>query len=141
MKKVFVDANIILDVLLERKEFMLASSNILALQIWGKAELYTTALTFANVLYVCRKALGKQKSINQLKTFFKRLHVAPLGQPEYDAAMLMDMKDIEDNLQYCSAVSAGCDVLVTRNIKDFPSEGAVRVMLPHDFLDSLVEEK
>lgn len=141
MKKVFIDTNIILDVIEERKQFVLESSNVLALQIWGKAELYATTLTFANAFYVLRKRIGKTSSIEKLRVVFDRLHVSPLGQSEYDAAMLMKPKDIEDNFQYCSALSSGCDVLVTRNVKDFPADGKIAVMSPNDFLNSLTAEK
>lgn len=138
MKKVFIDTNIILDVILERKNFVLESSNVLALQVWNKIEIYATSLTFINSLYICRKEIGKDESINKLRTLFDRFQVSPLGQDEYNAAMAMPMKDIEDNFQYCSAVSAGCDVLITRNIKDFPADGKIKVMQPKEFLDSLV---
>lgn len=137
MTKVFIDTNIILDVMLDREKFLLESSNVLALQILGEAELYATALTFANALYICRKLIGKEESIEKLSKVFEKLHVSPLGQEEYNAAMKMSHKDIEDNFQYCSAISAGCDVIVTRNIKDFPSDGKINVMLPKDFLNKL----
>ena len=52
----------------------------------------------------------------------------------------MEDKDMEDNLQDRYVVSAGCEVIVTRNVKDFPADGEVRAMLPGDFLDSLVED-
>lgn len=137
MSKVFIDTNIILDVILGREKFVLESSNILALQIFGKAELYATALTFANALYICRKLIGKEESIEKLSNVFEKIHVSPLGQKEYNAAMQMSHKDIEDNFQFCSAVSANCDVIVTRNIKDFPSHEKIKVMLPSDFLNSM----
>lgn len=137
MKKVFIDTNIILDVILERKSYMLASSNVLAMQIWGQINLYGTALTFLNALYICRKSIGKEQAISKLKELFKHIKISPLGQDEYNKALLLSEKDIEDNFQYISAVSAGCDVLVTRNTKDFPKNGIIPVLEPQDFLDSL----
>lgn len=108
------------------------------MQIWGKAQLYATALTFANALYICRKELGKKEALNSLRNLFAKLNVSPLGQTEYDAAMLLPFKDVEDNLQYCSAVSAGCDFLVTRNVKDFPDNEQIAVMAPQGFLDTFM---
>ena len=46
-----------------------------------------------------------------------------MGDDELSKALLMDDKDMEDNLQYRSAISAGCEVIVTRNVKDFPADG------------------
>lgn len=72
---------------------------------------------------------------------FSYIHIAPMGQDEYDAATLMSPKDMEDNFQYCAAVSAGCDVIVTRNIKDFPKTSKIKVMMLGEFLDSFASEK
>lgn len=141
MKKVFVDANIILDVMLKREKFFLESSNVIDLAPTGDVEMFATVLTFANALYVCRPLIGKSNAIAKLKEMFGYLHIAPLGQEEYDAATLMSPKDMEDDFQYCAAVSAGCDVLVTRNVKDFPKNNKIAIMKPRDFLDRLAAEK
>lgn len=141
MKKVFVDANIILDVVLERQKYYLESSNVIDLAPSGVVEMYVTVLTFANALYVSRPVLGKANAIDTLEEMFKYFHIAPLGQEEYEAATLMSRKDMEDDFQYCAAVSAGCDVLVTRNVKDFPKNDKIAIMQPGDFLNSLVEDK
>ena len=140
MMKVFIDTNIMVDVLLGRKEFLLQSSNIFQLADNEDVELYATALTFVNALYVSRKVLGKETALKKLKAFHDILKTAPMGDYELSKALLMNDKDMEDNLQYRSAVSAGCEVIVTRNVKDFPADGEVRAMLPGDFLDSLVED-
>lgn len=140
MIKVFIDTNILIDVLLGRKNFLLQSSNIFQLADNEEIELYATALSFVNALYVSRKELGKDLALQKLKDFHDILRTAPMDDGELDKALLMGDKDFEDNLQYCSAVSAGCEVIVTRNIKDFPADDKIRVMLPGDFLDSLVED-
>ena len=129
MDKVFIDTNIMIDVLLGRKKFLAQSSNIFQLADSGAIALYATALSFVNALYIGRKELGKSEALKKLKLFHDFLNTAP-----------MDDKDFEDNLQYCSACSAGCNVIVTRNVKDFPKDGEVRVMVPSEFLDAFAEE-
>jgi hypothetical protein len=42
-------------------------------------------------------------------------------------------------MQYFSAVSEGCDVIITRNKKDF-LESKIPVMEPQEFLDSFYGE-
>lgn len=139
MIKVFLDTNIMLDVLLGRKKFLLQSSNIIQLADNGYIELYATALSFVNAMYVGRKELGKAVILQKIKDFHDILRTAPMDDMELSKALAMDDKDFEDNLQYCSAVSADCDVIVTRNVKDFPTDGEVKAMLPGDFLDALAE--
>lgn len=50
--------------------------------------------------------------------------------------MLLRAKDFEDALQYHSALSAHCDVIVTRNTKDFYFS-ELTVSTPAQFLSSL----
>ena len=49
---------------------------------------------------------------------------------EYD---IKSAKDFEDALQYFSAVQAGADCIVTRNIKDFDFS-TIKVLTPNEFL-------
>ena len=82
MMKVFIDTNIMVDVLLGRKEFLLQSSNIFQLADNEDVELYATALTFVNALYVSRKVLGKETALKKLKAFHDILKTAPMGDDE-----------------------------------------------------------
>lgn len=55
MDKVFIDTNIMIDVLLGRKKFLAQSSNIFQLADSGAITLYATALSFVNALYIGRR--------------------------------------------------------------------------------------
>ena len=45
---VFLDTNILLDIVEARQKFLLASSNVFDLGIRGKIQMYATPLSFAN---------------------------------------------------------------------------------------------
>jgi predicted nucleic acid-binding protein len=47
--------------------------------------------------------------------------------------VLMQFKDIEDSCQYQAAVAAGCDFIITYNVKDYPHT-LLPVFSPSDFL-------
>lgn len=51
-------------------------------------------------------------------------------------ALALNIKDVEDALQYCSALSAQCDVIVTRNKKDFPTNEKLPILTPQEFFDT-----
>lgn len=57
-----IDANIILDVLLNRPEFVKESSLVWKLCETEQAKGYISALTFANLVYIMRKQLTRRKS-------------------------------------------------------------------------------
>ena len=56
-----IDANIILDVLLNRPEFVKDSALIWKLCETERAKGYVSALTFANIVYIMRKQLDPEK--------------------------------------------------------------------------------
>ena len=110
---VFVDANIIIDVLDQRENFFEASSNILSLGAEHKITLYATALSMATCIYI---------------------HISPLTQAEFDKAFSETSPDVEDMLQYYSAKAAECEVVITRNGKHFPATG-LPILTPTEFLE------
>lgn len=135
MKKLFLDTNIILDVILEREEMPIAAQ-ILTLGEQGKAHLCVSYLTIANVAYVIRK--GRTTSeirsiITDLKQF---VNILPMTSGQLDIALGVEANDFEDVLQYECARDAGCDIIITRNEQDF-GFSAIPVMNPSDYIATL----
>lgn len=58
-----------------------------------------------------------------------------MGDQEFSQSLQMVGKDLEDNLQYCSALAAECEIIVTRNKKDFQDSPKVRVLTPEEFFE------
>ena len=61
-KVLFIDSDVILDVLERREHFYEYSAQILSLGDEKKVKLVTTSLVFANVYYLLRKHLGIEKA-------------------------------------------------------------------------------
>lgn len=137
MKKVFLDTNVLIDVLERREPFVTESANVVALGAYGMVQLYTSVLSLANCLYITRRTLGKADALPAIRMLREYVGVSPMGEQEFDLAFASDVADNEDLLQYYSAVSEGCEVLVTRNEKHFPKDGTLSVMSPEAFLKSL----
>lgn len=66
--RVFLDTNILLDIIEARQKFLLASSNVFDLGIRGQIQMYASPLTFANCVYTARKNVGYEQAISGLKT-------------------------------------------------------------------------
>ena len=135
MKKLFLDTNVIIDVLTRREPFFLASANILELGVTEHYFLFATAISFINGLYVSRKSLGTDKAIQHIKTLRQIVNIASTGERELDLALNMEGKDLEDNLQYQAALAASCDCIITRNKKDFPQDGLLPLFTPSEFFE------
>lgn len=134
MTRVFVDTNVLLDVLLRREPFVLQSAAVLELGSNGEVALYTSALSLVNCLYVGRKVVGYDEILGAVRKLREFVRVSPMGAKEVDAALGGDAADAEDVMQYRSALAAGCKVLVTRNKKDF-SFAKIPIYTPEEFCE------
>lgn len=140
MRKVFLDTNILLDIIEQRGKFVVASSNVFDLGIRKQIQMYATPLTFANCIYTARKNVGYTKAIEGLKLLKAFVIAATMNNEQCTNALNSELPDFEDMLQYEAAVAAGCEVIVTRDKKrHFPKDG-IPVLSPEDFLDSYCSE-
>jgi predicted nucleic acid-binding protein len=114
-----IDTNVILDVLMNRSEFIKASAMIWKLCEIEQAKGYVSALSFANMMYIMRK----QMTPEQIEDIFHKLKLiftfADLSSAVLERAVSMKWDDFEDAVQSATAESVHADYIVTRNIKDF----------------------
>jgi predicted nucleic acid-binding protein len=140
MMRVFLDTNILLDIIEARQKFLLASSNVFDLGIKRRIELFATPLTFANCVYTARKNVGYENAIRGLKALKAYVKTTAMDDNQVTDALCSDMPDFEDMLQYKAAEAAGCDVIVTRDKKrHFPQEG-IPVLSPEAFLNEYIKD-
>ncbi len=133
--RVFLDTNILLDIIESRQKFLLASSNVFDLGIREQINMFATPLTFANCVYTARKNVGYEQAISGLRSLKNYVKTAVMDDVQVTDALCSDMPDFEDMLQYKAAVASKCDVIVTRDKKrHFPSNG-IPVLSPEDFLN------
>jgi predicted nucleic acid-binding protein len=130
---VFLDTNIILDIVLRREPFVEDSQALLALAERGALSASVSALTFNNLYYVARPRIGRAKSIKALAMLRDICAVVPLNGQIVNQAIDSSIGDFEDGTQYFSALHAQADYLITRNVKDFPGDD-IPVLTPAAFL-------
>ena len=133
--RVFLDTNILIDFIARREGFYQASANLINLGIKGEVELCTTPLTYATCVFVVRKVLGYDGAVKAIQILDNYLNVLPMDGTQCHNALFSQMPDFEDMLQFESAYTAGCDVIVTRNKKHFPQD-AIQVLEPIEFFDT-----
>lgn len=136
MKKVFLDTNIILDVMAQREPFNTAANAVLKLGIEGKILLCATPLTFANCVYILKRSYKHPKPVSVVKAYKQYIVALPMTDEQCDKALNSNQPDFEDMLQYESALEANCDYLVTRNQKHFPKD-AMPIITAEDLLNVL----
>lgn len=132
MKRIFLDTNIVLDFLIREeyhphiRELISHSEDI---------DLYISYLTVANAAYIMRK-YPKVKLRSNLELILELFEIIPNDKQQLAEAIKADSPDFEDMLQYQSAKSVKCEVILTRNAKDFPFSD-IPVMDVPTFLNTL----
>ena len=131
--KLFIDGNIILDVLQKREPHYQDSSMIWKLCETEQASGCVSALTIANLVYVMRKELSPamiEDVIHKLGLIFQ---ITELTATDLSKASKMHLNDFEDALQASSAERIPADYIITRNVKDFAGS-KVKATTPTEFL-------
>ena len=142
-KKLFIDSDIILDLLAERPLFYDAAAKIFSWAYKKKIELYTTAVVLANVFYILRKVNGNDKSKEQIKDLRLLVKVLSIGENIVDMALSSNFNDFEDGLQYYTAKEQNLFGIITRNLKDYKIKDMV-IQTPKEFVKinlALFEDK
>jgi predicted nucleic acid-binding protein len=131
--RVFVDTNLLLDVLARREPFYTSAARVWTLAGTGACDALVSAIGFNNVFCIVRKARDlptARLALVLLRGVFAS--VAP-DQRILNQAIDSDIPDFEDAIQLFSAVHAGADYLLTRNVGDFPA-GILPILTPEEFL-------
>lgn len=117
--KVFLDTNILLDLLLDRAPHAEAAESLLAVIEAGKAQGFVSGITVSNLYYILHDLNKRKDPLPSIASLLSILEVVPTSKKILLDAMEHGFKDYEDGIQYASALTARCTHLVTRNTKDF----------------------
>lgn len=117
--KILFDTNVILDVLLARKEFVLISASLLGMVEQNKIEGSICATTITTLDYLISKTLGKKHARTEIKKLLKLFEIAEVNHNVLELSADSRFSDFEDAVQYYAGECSGADGLVTRNTKDY----------------------
>ena len=140
MRHVFLDANVVIDALLEEDENMDAALRILSLAEQGKIEVFCSSLSLATASYFMEKAgMSHGQLVGQIDIFCEYCTPTRVDAAVVRQAIDSPFTDFEDALQYFSALTEDADIIVTRNGRDF-TNAAIPVQTPVEFLNMMEKE-
>ena len=124
MKRVFIDANIVVDLLCERYPWFPSVMRIFNLADLKQIELYCSALSLGTASYLMEtRKMSPQDIFEGIDLLCQICTPTVVGASVVKQALHSDFTDFEDALQHFSAKTIHADYIVTRNKKDFgPSE-------------------
>lgn len=137
MSTLFIDTNIVIDLLLDRNPFCKDAEDIFSLSDKGEIKLLISALTIPNIHNVLSKLKSKELAREAISKFKVLVTIISLTDKIIELA-LSDEKfpDFEDGLQYYSAIDSKCDFIITRDLKDFKNS-KLPVMTAGNYIESL----
>ena len=133
--RLFLDTNVMLDLLGERIPFYDSIAKIATLADKGQIELIVSALSYAAVNYFLTKFESQEKAKEKLRKFKIISIVYPLDELILEKGLNSNFEDFEDSLQYFSALAGNCKIIITRNGKDFKT-AQLPVMTAEEYLNS-----
>jgi len=132
MTQLFLDTNIVIDLLEKREPYCFDAVRLFTMAYNGQVQLLVSPMTYATASYLLGKhgAEGVRRLLSDLRSLTK---VTPAYERTVDDALASRFKDFEDALQYYSARQACAEVIITRNGKDF-TNSTLPVMTAGEYL-------
>ena len=120
MKKLFVDTNIVIDLLSRKEPFYEEAATLFSLADKNQVELSISSLTIANTSYALLRQMDSIKAKSILRKLRLIVKILPLDDKIVGLALNDEaFADFEDGLQYFTAIENRLETIITRNLKDF----------------------
>lgn len=136
MKKIFIDTDIFLDTILDRKPHSESSNELINLCEKNEISGYTSSLVLTNIYYIINKIASHQKAIQAISKIRALVTILSFTDKEVGESINAGFNDFEDGVQYFIAINNKIDCLITRNTKDF-KKARISILTPKEFLLTL----
>ena len=133
MTRLFLDTNIVVDLLDRREPFCHDAVRLFTMAYNKQVQLIVSPMTYTTASYLLRKH-GPEGVRNLLANFRQLSRIAVVDERTVDDSLASQFKDFEDAMQYYTALKAKADAIITRNGKDFTAS-KLPVMTATEYLE------
>lgn len=134
MKHVFMDTNVLIDFLADRRPFSLEAAKIFNYGLKKKITIYVAAVSYNNIYYILRQTCSHLETIKILNELQEWAQVVDVSKEVIKKSLKSDFKVFEDAIQYnCAKTIVKIDCIVTRDTKDFKTS-SLPVLTPKEAL-------
>ncbi len=134
--RVLLDINVVLDVYLNRAEFLADSAAVLQANHEGRLLGCLSAASLPTIFYVVQRQAGIDRARRAVAESLESFDFVSVDRSTLELAQTLPGPDFEDNLQIACAIQAQLDAIVTRNPSDY-ADSPVRILLPSEVLAQL----
>ncbi len=141
MKIIFVDTNVIIDFLANRKPFSISAAKLFTLSLQKKIKIYISAVSYNNIYYILRQSIGHKQTLFLLTELLAMTEIVDVTKQVIEASTKGDFNDFEDAIQYNCAISNNkIEAIITRNIKDY-KKSCISVLTTDELMHYLDNNK
>ena len=117
--KVLFDTNVILDLLLDRSEFVDDASVLISKVDTNEIDGFLCATTITTIHYLLEKSLNTTQAAKHIKTLLNIFDIAPVSSETLEKALNPKFTDYEDSVLHEAALAVDVDSIVTRDYSGF----------------------
>jgi len=137
MKHLFIDTNVVIDLLTQRQPFSALALNLFKSASEKQARLYVSALSCANIYYIIRRFKTREEALQNLHEPQDLVEIINVDGKIIGNAIASGFNDFEDAIQYhCALSNPSIEAIVTRNQKDF-KKSTIPVLTVEEVLGNL----
>lgn len=120
MKHIFLDTNVLIDFLADRKPFSMDAAKLFDYSFKRKVNIYVASVSYNNIYYILRQSCSHTQTIKILTELQEWTEAVDVSKDIIRKALKSEFKDFEDAIQYfCAKALNKIDCIVTRDTKDF----------------------
>lgn len=134
--KLFLDSDVILDFLLDRKPFSDDIGQLFEQSLNSNLQLCVSPITMTNLNYIIGRLENKKQAQLKTKKILKLVKVETVSSSTITKAAASKFKDFEDAVQNYCAAEANHTIILTRNIKDYKESG-LGILSPGEYVSQL----
>ncbi len=133
--RVFVDANVWVDLMLERQPFLNQSVTMMSIVMDNNWRFGISSVSIVTAHFIChdRNKMPIAELKRKLSYFESYMDICTVSSDEIINAYNSDWNDFEDCVQYHTAKEWCADCIVTRNPRDF-SKSELEILTPDEFI-------
>lgn len=127
MKRCFLDTNLLLDVLLDRRPFSEPAQLIWTLADRQRIQAAVSAISLNNIFFIVRKLASPTAAYTAVRTVMDIFTTVEVNDAVLRKALAYNFPDFEDAVQYASALRYRAQVILSRDPTGF-SAGRLPVL-------------
>ena len=134
MKTVFIDTNVILDVILKNEGFWQDAIKVFRQAELGEIQAYISASSVTDIFYIASKRFSVPEAREAVRKLISLFSVVAVDVHDLNDALTLPILDMEDALQAVCAKKSKATTLITRDVDGFNGINWVRIVSPTTFL-------